>query len=167
MGAIKRKYPPSSGAKSTKKPKTADVKTKKPVKAQLDHFPEPESSDDEDQDMGGVRTPASPLSDRLLKVIPASSSLTDPLLRHMRNSVRSPKSARPPNPTRTSLDGRRRSGRGCVASLTFPRRSARNSSMSCSPSSTAAYGTLSSSTTACALSSVRSNTPTWSRGRTS
>jgi len=54
MGAIKRKDPPSSGVKSTKKPKTADVKTKKPVKAQLDHFPEPESSDDEDQDMGGV-----------------------------------------------------------------------------------------------------------------
>jgi pumilio family protein 6 len=54
MGAIKRKDPPSSGAKSTKKPKTADVKTKKPVKAQLDHFPEPDSSDDEDQDMGGV-----------------------------------------------------------------------------------------------------------------
>jgi len=54
MGAIKRKDPPSSGAKSTKKPKTADVKTKKPVKAQLDHFPEPDSSDDEDQEMGGV-----------------------------------------------------------------------------------------------------------------
>ena len=54
MGAIKRKDPPSSGVKSTKKPKTADVKTKKPVKAQLDHFPEPDSSDDEDQDMGGV-----------------------------------------------------------------------------------------------------------------
>jgi pumilio family protein 6 len=52
MGAIKRKDPPSSGAKSTKKPKTAE--TKKPVKAaQLDHFPEPDSSD-EDEDMGGV-----------------------------------------------------------------------------------------------------------------
>lgn len=63
MAAIKRKDPPSSGAKFTKKPKTADVKTKtadvktkKPVKVQLDHFPEPDSSDDEDldQDMGGV-----------------------------------------------------------------------------------------------------------------
>jgi pumilio family protein 6 len=52
MGAIKRKDPPSSGAKSTKKPKTAEPQTKK---AQLDHFPEPDSSDDmEDEDMGGV-----------------------------------------------------------------------------------------------------------------
>jgi pumilio family protein 6 len=52
MGAIKRKDPPSSGAKFTKKPKTTE--TKKPVKAaQLDHFPEPDSSD-EDEDMGGV-----------------------------------------------------------------------------------------------------------------
>ena len=50
MGAIKRKDPPSSGAKSTKKPKTAEPQTKK---AQLDHFPEPDSSD-EDEDMGGV-----------------------------------------------------------------------------------------------------------------
>lgn len=54
MAAIKRKDPPSSGAKFTKKPKTAEPKTKKPVKAaQLDHFPEPDSSD-EDEDMGGV-----------------------------------------------------------------------------------------------------------------
>jgi pumilio family protein 6 len=52
MAAIKRKDPPSSGSKSTKKPKTTE--TKKPVKAaQLDHFPEPDSSD-EDEDMGGV-----------------------------------------------------------------------------------------------------------------
>lgn len=50
MGAIKRKDPPSSGAKYTKKPKTAEPQTKK---AQLDHFPEPDSSD-EDADMGGV-----------------------------------------------------------------------------------------------------------------
>lgn len=50
MGAIKRKDPPSSGAKSTKKPKTAEPQAKK---AQLDHFPEPDSSD-EDEDMGGV-----------------------------------------------------------------------------------------------------------------
>jgi len=50
MGAIKRKDPPSSGAKSTKKPKTAEPQAKK---AQLDHFPEPDSSD-EDADMGGV-----------------------------------------------------------------------------------------------------------------
>lgn len=50
MGAIKRKEPPSSGAKSTKKPKTAEPAAKK---AQLEHFPEPDSSD-EDEDMGGV-----------------------------------------------------------------------------------------------------------------
>jgi pumilio family protein 6 len=52
MAAVKRKDPPSSGAKFTKKPKTTE--TKKPVKpVQLDHFPEPDSSD-EDEDMGGV-----------------------------------------------------------------------------------------------------------------
>lgn len=55
MGAIKRKDPPSNGAKSFKKPKTDQPKAKKPVKAaQLDHFPEPDSSDDDDAEMGGV-----------------------------------------------------------------------------------------------------------------
>ncbi|KAM0722853.1 hypothetical protein Q7P37_001051 [Cladosporium fusiforme] len=52
MGAVKRKDPPSNGVKSTKKPKTDEPKSKKPVKAaQLDHFPEPDSSDDNDEEM--------------------------------------------------------------------------------------------------------------------
>lgn len=52
MGAVKRKDPPSNGVKSTKKPKTDEVKSKKPAKAaQLDHFPEPDSSDDNDEEM--------------------------------------------------------------------------------------------------------------------
>lgn len=52
MGAIKRKDPPSNGVKSAKKSKTGESKTQKPVKAaQLDHFPEPDSSDDNDEEM--------------------------------------------------------------------------------------------------------------------
>lgn len=51
MGGVKRKDAPSGSAKSIKKPKTSEVKAQKPAKAaQLDHFPESEGSDLDEQE---------------------------------------------------------------------------------------------------------------------
>lgn len=67
MGGVKRKDAPSGAAKSIKKPKTSDAKTQKPATApRLDHFPDSEGSDLDEQELaqdadagaGAVKRPA-------------------------------------------------------------------------------------------------------------